>query len=168
MKKLLGILVLGLLLSGCSENQSETNRKKSTIKLSCEMNKVHLIKKYDGTTADIWYDEKFIKENLAELAKPSIIETNKDSHAIWINGTGTLAMYHDKNGLGYLNEQDTKKKGFITLHLTSINYENLEFISESSMLIKDDDSKFNYNFTNKPEISAKGYGICKKLKWDLS
>ena len=76
MKKLLGILVLGLLLSGCSENQSETNRKKSTIKLSCEMNKVHLIKKYDGTTADIWYDEKFIKENLAELAKPSIIETN--------------------------------------------------------------------------------------------
>ena len=40
MKKLLGIVVLGLLLSGCSENESEANRKKSTIKLSCEIKKV--------------------------------------------------------------------------------------------------------------------------------
>ena len=32
---------------------------------------------------------------------------------------------------------------------------------------KKDDSRYNYNFTNKPEISLKGYGICEKLKWDL-
>ena len=67
MKKLLGILVLGLLLSGCSENKSETNRKQSAIKLSCEIKKVNIIKKFDGTDTDIWYDEKFLKENLNQL-----------------------------------------------------------------------------------------------------
>ena len=167
MKKFLGILVLGLLLSGCSENKSEANRKKSTIKLSCEIKKTHVIKNYDGTIADKWYDEKYIKENLGELAKPIIIETSKDSFGIWIDGIGTLAMYHDKNRLDYLTEWHTKKEGFVTLHLTSISYENLEFITESSMFIKKDDSRYNYNFTNKPEISSKGYGICEKLKWDL-
>jgi hypothetical protein len=166
MKKLLGILVLGLLFSGCSEDKSEKNRKKSTIKLSCEIKKVHIIKNYDGTIADKWYDDKFIKENLGELAKPMIIETNKDSFAIWLDGKGTIAMYHDKNGLDYLTEWSAKE-GFVTLHLTSISYENLEFVSEASMLIKKDDSRYNYNFTNKPEISSKGYGICEKLKWDL-
>ena len=58
MKKLLAILVLGLLLSGCSENKSEANRKQSAIKLSCEIKKVNIIKKFDGTDTDIWYDEK--------------------------------------------------------------------------------------------------------------
>ena len=76
MKKLLGILVLGLLFSGCSEDKSEKNRKKSTIKLSCEIKKVHIIKNYDGTIEDKWYDDEYIKENLGELAKPMIIETN--------------------------------------------------------------------------------------------
>ena len=56
MKKLLLMLVLGLLLSACSEDKSETNRKKSTIKLSCKINKIHMIKGYDGSDKNIWYD----------------------------------------------------------------------------------------------------------------
>ena len=66
-EKGLGILIVGLLLSGCSENKSEANRKKSTIKLSCEINKVHIIKKFDGTDMNVWYEEKFLKENLSQL-----------------------------------------------------------------------------------------------------
>ena len=52
----------------------------------------------------------------------------------------------DQGGLGYLTEWSAKE-GFVTLHLTSISYENLEFVSEASMLIKKDDSRYNYNFT---------------------
>ena len=69
MKKLLGILVLGLLLSGCSENKSETNRKQSAIKLSCEIKKVNIIKKFDGTDTDIWYDEETLNWVKASFEK---------------------------------------------------------------------------------------------------
>ena len=55
MKKLLGILVLGLLLSGCSENKSETNRKQSAIKLSCEIKKVNIDKAKIRTTKAIFF-----------------------------------------------------------------------------------------------------------------
>ena len=116
MKKLLGIVVLGLLLYACSEDKSETNRKKSTIKLSCKINKVHVIKGYDGSNKDIWFDEKFIEENLGEMAEPLILETNKNSYAMWIDGIGTIAMYHNENGIGYLNERDTNNEKFVTLH----------------------------------------------------
>ena len=165
-KKLLGIVVLGLLLFACSEDKSETNRKKSTIKLSCKINKVHVIKGYDGSNKDIWFDEKFIEENLGEMAEPLILETNKNSYALWIDGIGTIAMYHNENGIGYLNERDTNNEKFVTLHLTSIGYKNFEFISESSVYIKKDDDRYNYNFNNKPEPTTIGYGKCQKLKWD--
>lgn len=150
------------------DNKSEKNRKKSTIQLSCEIKKIHFIKKYDGTTVGVWYDEQHIKKNFPkELTIPVIIETNKDSHAIWIDGNGTIAWDHNKTGLSYLTEQNANKEGFVTLSLTSISYEDLKFFTEASMLIKKDDSRYNYSFTNKPEISSKGYGTCKKLKWDL-
>jgi hypothetical protein len=166
MKKLLLMLVLGLLLSACSEDKSETNRKKSTIKLSCKINKIYMIKGYDGSDKNIWYDEKFIEKNLSEIAKPLILETNKNSYAIWIDGIGTLAFYHNENGIGYLNERDTNNEKFVTLHLTSISYKNFEFISESSVYIKKDDDRYNYNFSNKPEPTAIAYGKCQKLKWN--
>ena len=44
MKKILGVIVLCLVVCGnaFSENKSETNRKKSTIKLSCEIKKIDI------------------------------------------------------------------------------------------------------------------------------
>ena len=167
MKKLLAIVVLGLLLLGCSENKSEKNRKKSTIKLSCKINKVNIIKMYDGTEVNTWHDEKFLNENFGEeILKPIIIETNKNSYAMWVDGIGTIAMYNDENGIGYITVRDTENEKFVTLHLTSVSYKDLKLISESSMYIKNDDSKFDYNFNNKPEPSTIGYGKCEKLKWN--
>ena len=72
----------------------------------------------------------------------------------------------NKTGLSYLTEQNASKEGFVTLSLTSISYEDLKLFTEASILIKKDDSRYNYSFTNKPEMSSKGYGKCKKLKWD--
>ena len=165
MKKLLGILVLGLLLSGCSENKSEANRKKSTIKLSCEIKKVHIIKKFDGTDMDVWYDEKFLKENLSQLTEPIIIEIfKKDSHAMWQDKQPVLLNDHNEKGFSYLNESATQGEGFINLDYISVNYDNLEYKAETSMLIKDDESKYNFGFSNKAEISSIGYGSCEKLK----
>ena len=167
MKKLLAIIVLGLLFSGCSENKSETNRKKSTIKLSCAMEKIHIIKKFDGTDVDIWYDKKFLKENLSELIKPIIIEIfNKDSSAAWIDKQPMLLWRHNKKGFSYINESNTsgQGKGLVNLHYTSIDYKNLMFTNEMSMLIKDDDSKYEFGFQNKAIISTIGYGSCNRLK----
>ena len=167
MKKLLGIVVLGLLLIGCSENKSEANRKKSTIKLSCEMKKVHIIKKFDGTNTDIWLDEKFLKENLSQLTEPIIIEIfNKDSLAMWLDKQPILLDDHNEKGFRYINKSNTtgQGEGFINLHYASVNYENLEFKNEMSMLIKDDDSIYEFGFRNKAEISGIAYGFCEKLK----
>ena len=168
MKKLLGIVVLGLLLIGCSENKSEANRKKSKIKFSCEMKKVHVIKKFDGTNTDIWLDEKFLKENLSPLTEPIIIEIlNKSSHAMWLDKQPVLLWGHNEKGFSYMNESSTsgQGEGFVNLHYVSVNYGNLEFSNEMSMLIKDDDSKYEFGFNNKAEISSIGYGSCEKLKW---
>ena len=168
MKKLLGIVVLGLLLIGCSENKSEANRKKSKIKLSCEIKKVHVIKKFDGTNTDIWLDEKFLKENLSPLTEPIIIEIlNKSSHAMWLDKQPVLLWDHNEKGFSYMNESNTsgQGEGFVNLHYASVNYGNLEFSNEMSMLIKDDDSKYEFGFSNKAEISSIGYGFCEKLKW---
>ena len=167
MKKILGIIVIGLLLSGCSENKSEANRKKSTIKLSCEIKKVHIVKKFDGTDIDVWYDEKFLKENLSQLTEPIIIEIfNKDSLAMWLDKQPVLLNDHNEKGFSYINESNTsgQGEGFVNLHYASVNYENLEFNNEMSMLIKDDDSKYEFGFNNKAEISSIGYGSCEKLK----
>ena len=167
MKKLLAILVLGLLLSGCSENKSEANRKKSTIKFSCEIKKVHIIKKFDGTDMDVWYDGKLLKENLSQLTEPIIIEIfKKDSHAMWQDKQPVLLNDHNEKGFRYINNSNTtgQGEGFINLHYISVNYNNLEYKAETSMLIKDDDSKYNFGFSNKAEISSIGYGSCEKLK----
>jgi len=171
MKKLLlcAIFILPFFLIGCdnkseSDNKPEINRySKSTIKLLCGINKLHVIKKYDGTIVDRWFDGNKVKE-MGHV--PIIIETNKGSDEMWINGTGKIAIYHDDNGLGYLNIRQ-EKIDLITLHFISVNYKDFQFIAESSMIIKDDDSAKYYNFQNKPEISSKGYGICEKLKWEV-
>ena len=127
MKKAIVVIILGLMLSECSENKSEANRKQSTIKLSCEIKKVHIIKKFDGTDMGVWYDEKFLKENLSQLTEPIIIEIfKKDSLAMWQDKQPVLLNDHNEKGFSYLNESATQKKGFINLHYISVNYDNLE------------------------------------------
>ena len=160
-------MVLGLLLSGCNENKSEANRKQSAIKLSCEIKKVHIIKKFDGTEMDVWHDEKYLKENLSQLTEPIIIEIfNKDSLAMWLDKQPILLDDHNEKGFRYINKSNTtgQGEGFINLHYASVNYENLEFKNEMSMLIKDDDSIYEFGFSNKAEISGIAYGFCEKLK----
>jgi len=165
MNKILNIVILSLFLIGCSENKSESNRKKSKIKLSCKIEKVHVIKKFDGTIVNTWIDEKYIKDNLSEVAKPIILEIfDKDSLAMWSDQKPVLMQSHDAKGFTYLNISTSQKKGFIHLHYQSFNYENLEFRSESSMMIKDDDTQYDYGFGNKADISSIGYGLCKKIK----
>ena len=87
------------------ENKSETNRKKSTIKLSCEIKKVHIVKKFDGTDIDVWYDEKFLKKNLSRLTEPLIIEIfNKDSLAMWLDKQPLLLNNHNEKGFKYIKD----------------------------------------------------------------
>ena len=55
------------------------------------------------------------------------------------------------------SSSNSSKKG-------KFSYKNLMFTNEMSMLIKDDDSKYEFGFNNKAEIGTIGYGSCKKLK----
>jgi hypothetical protein len=146
------------------ENGTRMGYKLSKVYQCKVVDKLHAIKEYDGTIVDRWFDENDLKKGGGQV--PVIIETNKGSDEIWINGTGKIAIYHDDNGLGYLNIRQ-EKIDLITLHFISVNYKDFQFITESSMIIKDDDSAKYYNFQNKPEISSKGYGICEKLKWEV-
>ena len=166
-KYLLSFLALSLMLTGVAsaESISETNRKKSKIKLSCKITKVHVIKKFDGTTVDVWFDEKYLKEKLGKLAEPITLEIfDKDSLAMWVEKKPVLMDSHDKNGFTYLSTSEAQKKGFIQIHYQSFKYDNLKFKSEASMMIKDDDNQYNFGFRNKAEISSIGYGNCKRLK----
>jgi len=148
------------------DKKSNANREKSKIKLLCELDKINVIKQFDGTLVNKWYDKKFIKKNLSLIAEPVKYETSKNSLAIWIDESGMLLDYHDDNGLGYFVERDAKEDGYITLHYTSINYLNLTHTTKMSVDIINNDSKYQYSFQNKPEISSIGYGKCKKLKWE--
>ena len=109
--------------------------------------------------------KKFLKENLSQLTEPIIIEIfEKDSLAMWQDKQPVLLNDHNEKGFSYLNESATQKEGFVNLHYISVSYDNLEYKAETSMPIKDDDSKHNFSFGNKMEISTIGYGSCKKLK----
>ena len=148
------------------DNKSNANREKSKIKLLCELDKINVIKKFDGTIVDMWYDKKYINDNLSLIAQPVKYETSKSSLAVWIDESGMLLDYHDDNGFGYFVERDTKDDRYITLHYTSINYLDLTHMTKMSVDIINNDSKYEYGFKNEPEISSIGYGKCKKLKWE--
>jgi len=146
------------------ENKSEENRKKSTIKLSCKIEKANIINKFDGTPINIWFNSEEIKKFDPSGGKPIIIETNPNSLAMWVDGKGILGDYNNKDGIGYLNEMNFKDKNLVTLHFASINYNNLNLKAENSIPIKKDESRFNYSFNNKPTISSITYGKCSKIK----
>ena len=106
-KKLLAIIVLGLMFSGCSENKSESNRKKSTIKFSCTIDKIHLIRDvYDGTDQDILYLAKDIKKHYSiDKIPPLIIEIfDKDSLAAWLDTKPLLLESNNEESFSYLTE----------------------------------------------------------------
>jgi len=146
------------------ENKSEENRKKSTIKLSCKIEKANLIKKYDGTSVNVWFNSDELKKFDPSGGKPIIIETNPNSLALWVDGKGVLGDYNNMDGIGYFNEMDFKDKNLVTLHFVSINYNNLNFKAENSTLIEKNESRFSYNFNNKPTISSITYGKCSRIK----
>ncbi len=85
---------------------------------------------------------------------------------MWLDKQPILLDDHNEKGFRYINNSNTtgQGEGFINLHYASVNYENLEFKNEMSMLIKDDDSIYEFGFSNKAEISSIGYGSCEKLK----
>jgi len=145
-------------------NKSEENRKKTTIKLSCKIDKANIIKKYDGTSVNIWFNSEELSKFDPSIRKPIIVETNPNSLALWIDGKGVLGDYNNKDGVGYLNEMDSEGRNLVTLHFASINYNNLNLKTENSIPIKKDQSRFNYNFNNKPTISSITYGKCSKIK----
>lgn len=147
------------------DKKSDKNRKKTKIKLLCELDKINVIKNVDGTLINKWYDKKFIKKNFSLINQPIKYETSKNSYAIWIDESGMLLDYHDDNGFGYFVERDAKEKNYITLHYTSINYLDLTHMTKMSVDIINNESKYQYSFKNKPEISSIGHGTCKKLKW---
>ena len=72
------------------DKKSNANREKSKIKLLCELDKINVIKQFDGTLVNKWYDKKFIKKNLSQIAKPVKYETSKNSLAIWIDESGMI------------------------------------------------------------------------------
>jgi len=165
-KSLLVAIVLGVFCCniGFAENKSEINRKKTTIKLKCELKKVNIIKNYEGESTDVWLNTKWLKENMKDFVKPFIVETDPGSRAMWMDKIGALLHEHDDTGIYWLNERATKKSDYITLSFSSINYPDLKFLTESSMHIKKDDKRYEYNFKNKPDMSSIGYGSCERLK----
>ena len=159
MKVILGMFFLSFFLFGC-DNKSEKNRKKSTIQLSCEIKKVHFIKKYDGTFVDVWYDEQYIKKNFPEeISEPILIETSKNSHAIWIDGNGTLACDHNNTGLTYLTEQDANE-GFVTLFGQAFQEIDPKGQLASVFATRENQDKIGFRPHKSPEnFSAHPHGI---------
>ena len=83
---------------------------------------------------------------------------------MWQDKQPVLLNDHNEKGFSYLNESAAQKEGFVNLHYISVSYDNLEYKAETSMPIKDDDSKYNFGFGNKMQVSTIGYGSCKKIK----
>ena len=88
MKKILGILFFSLLLSinvYADDQYSETNRKKSNIKLSCKIDNIFKVANQDGLHASK-YDTSDLPKIIKNPDLPGIIiETNLNSRPVWIN-----------------------------------------------------------------------------------
>jgi len=112
MKKLLGIVVLGLLLSGNAyavDPYSEENRKKSEIKISCKIEEiVNHYNQEDGRPTDL--KNMFV----TDVDLPSfIIETNSYEDEVWLNQVGIKAKKNFPSTLIFLTLQNTNKEDFV-------------------------------------------------------
>ena len=112
MQKILGIIVLGFLLSGNSyavDPYSEENRKKSEIKISCKIEEiVNHYNQEDGRPTDL--KNMFV----TDVDLPSfIIETNSYEDEIWLNRVGIKAKKNFPSTLIFLTLQNTNKEDFV-------------------------------------------------------
>ena len=113
MKKLLGIVVLGLLLSGNAyavDPYSEQNRKKSEIKISCKIEEIrnHYAQEDGRPITDL--KNMFV----TDVDLPSfIIETNSYEDEVWLNQVGIKAKKNFPSTLIFLILQNTNKEDFV-------------------------------------------------------
>ena len=112
MKKLLGIVVLGLLLSGnayAADPYSEKNRKKSEIKINCKIEEiVNHYEQEDGRPTSL--KNMFV----TDVDLPSfIIETNSYEDEVWLNQVGIKAKKNFPSELIFLALQNTNKEDFV-------------------------------------------------------
>ena len=113
MKKLLGIMVLGLLLSGNAyavDPYSKENRKKSEIKISCKIEEIvnHYAQEDGRPITDL--KNMFV----TDVDLPSfIIETNSYEDEVWLNQVGIKAKKNFPSTLIFLILQNTNKEDFV-------------------------------------------------------
>ena len=125
MKKLLGIVVLGLLLSGnayADDTYSEENRKKSEIKLNCKINQVMKFANQDGLQASK-YDTSDLPKMINDPKLPGfIIETNLNSRPVWINRVAVKADENWREELSIIRFEQANEKDFVVVRKYNINY----------------------------------------------
>ena len=112
MKKLLGIIILGLLLSGnvyAVDPYSEENRKKSEIKINCKIEEiVNHYEQEDGRPTSL--KNMFV----TDVDLPSfIIETNSYEDEVWLNQVGIKAKKNFPSELIFLTLQKANKEDLV-------------------------------------------------------
>ena len=112
MKKLLGIIILGLIFvtnAYSDDPYSEENRKKSEIKISCKIEEiVNHYNQEDGRPTDL--KNMFV----TDVDLPSfIIETNSYEDEVWLNQVGIKAKKNFPSTLIFLTLQNTNKEDFV-------------------------------------------------------
>ena len=112
MKKLLGIIIIGLIFVNnaySNDPYSEKNRKKSEIKISCKIEEiVNHYAQEDGRPTDL--KNMFV----TDVDLPSfIIETNSYEDEVWLNQVGIKAKKNFPSTLIFLTLQNTNKEDFV-------------------------------------------------------
>ncbi len=125
MKKILGILFFGLLLSinvYADDQYSETNRKKSNIKLSCKIDIIYKYANQDGLHASK-YDTSDLPKIINNPDLPGIIiETNLNSRPVWINKVAAKAEDNWREKLQITRFEQANEKDFVVIRNYTIDY----------------------------------------------
>lgn len=113
MKKLLGIIILGLIFVGnaySNDPYSEENRKKSKIKISCKIEEiVNYYNQEDAKPIDVLGLSPRTNVDLPSF----IIETNSYEDEVWLNQAGIKAQKNLPSTLIFLTLQNTNKDDFV-------------------------------------------------------
>ena len=113
MKKLLGIIILGLIFvtnAYSDDPYSEENRKKSEIKISCKIEEiVNYYNQEDAKPIDVLGLSPRTDVDLPSF----IIETNSYEDEVWLNQVGIKAQKNFPSTLIFLTLQNTNKEDFV-------------------------------------------------------
>ena len=113
MKKLLGIIILGLIFVSnaySDDPYSEENRKKSEIKISCKIEEiVNYYNQEDAKPIDVLGLSPRTDVDLPSF----IIETNSYEDEVWLNQSGIKAQKNLPSTLIFLTLQNTNKDDFV-------------------------------------------------------